>query len=288
MTAPDPAPDPTPTSLLALARALTGDEATRAAYLDDPGGFLAARGLGDLTANDLATALPHLADALPPALAAAVIGDAPSWVDAADPHDTFAALAALDVDVALARWAERIAPDPEDPLGDTGLDGLDPADGLDDRDGDLDPADLDATGLDATGLDATDPDPADLDAADPDGLDDLGSADPDGVGGEGPEPHADTLVGPGGEPAPGPTAAVSPEEMADDFGWGDASGPPPVPDQPVTIAIEPADDALDAGVHDPWTDDALPDPTFEDPDTDDPVADELGADPVAPLDDLDG
>ena len=57
------------TSLLDLAEDLATDPSTKAAFARDPDGFLAERGLDELTAEDLGTALEHVADSLPPDLA---------------------------------------------------------------------------------------------------------------------------------------------------------------------------------------------------------------------------
>ncbi len=55
-----------PASLLEVAEDLAGDEAAKAAFNEDPDGYLAAHGLDAFSAGDLATALEHVADALPP------------------------------------------------------------------------------------------------------------------------------------------------------------------------------------------------------------------------------
>src|SRR4029453_1138311 len=68
---PAPIPMETP-SLLDLTRALATDDATKAAFRADPEGFLEERGWGDLEPDDLATALAHVADALPVHLAGAL------------------------------------------------------------------------------------------------------------------------------------------------------------------------------------------------------------------------
>jgi hypothetical protein len=122
-------------SLLELSHALATDDATKASFRADPEGFLAEQGYGDLSPDDLATALGHVADALPVALAAA-IGEA---VDTgAGVTDQLAGLASIDPDEAQARWDDlTAAPDDTDALDDTDgepLDGLDPAD-LDRGDG---------------------------------------------------------------------------------------------------------------------------------------------------------
>jgi hypothetical protein len=133
-------------SLLELSRSLATDDATKAEFRADPEGFLAQHGYGDLAPDDLATAMVHVADALPVALASAVT----AAIDpAADLADQLAGLAGIDPDDAEARWVELTS---------------DPAaiDDLDTGDVDLDEPDADAIG----GLD-----PADLDATEPGGMD---------------------------------------------------------------------------------------------------------------------
>ena len=55
----------TPGSILEAARGLIGDPEAKAAFAEDPDGFLAARGLDDFSGPELAEALSHVADALP-------------------------------------------------------------------------------------------------------------------------------------------------------------------------------------------------------------------------------
>jgi hypothetical protein len=57
-------------SLLEVAQGLLVDADAKAAYLADPDGFLAARGLEGLSAEDLADATGHVADTLPAEVAA--------------------------------------------------------------------------------------------------------------------------------------------------------------------------------------------------------------------------
>jgi hypothetical protein len=162
-------------SLLDLTRALATDDATKAAFREDPEGFLAERGWGDLAPDDLAVALGHVADALPVHLANAL-------GDVADPGlgllDQLAGVATIDPDQAQASWAELTA-DPADLDADAETDataGGDESDELEavtsDPDLDEGPDDAGAEGK-AGGLD-----PADLDADATDLDDRAGGLDP--------------------------------------------------------------------------------------------------------------
>jgi hypothetical protein len=55
----------TPGSILEAARGLVGDPEAKAAFAEDPEGFLTARGLDDFSGPELAEAMIHVADALP-------------------------------------------------------------------------------------------------------------------------------------------------------------------------------------------------------------------------------
>jgi hypothetical protein len=61
-----------PSSFLDVARELLTSAEAKAAYAADPGGFIAARGLDALTPADFEDALEHVADAVPPPVAAAL------------------------------------------------------------------------------------------------------------------------------------------------------------------------------------------------------------------------
>jgi hypothetical protein len=82
----------TPTPLLDVAEDLIGDPAAKAAFAEDPDGFLAERGLDGLTGDDLSTALEHVADALPAATAARL----PSFEPGSEPLEVLGELAAVE------------------------------------------------------------------------------------------------------------------------------------------------------------------------------------------------
>jgi hypothetical protein len=101
-------------TLLEVAEDLATDAEAKAAFSRDPDAFLAERGLEDLSAEDLGTALEHVADSLPPELSVQL---APPAADA-PPTEV------------LARLAE-VEPAAPDELGfGTGIDadGQDPSD----------------------------------------------------------------------------------------------------------------------------------------------------------------
>lgn len=164
-------------SLLALTRALATDDETKAAYREDPEGFLRARGHGDLEPAQFATALEHVADALPTPLAVALttVGDAGAGLG-----DLLAGVAGIDPDEADVRWAAlRGTVDDADPI-----DGLDGPDEQGDSEPDMtdqpddlgdDPADLDD---EPGGFDrATDPDDPQDGRDTPGGFDRVGGGD---------------------------------------------------------------------------------------------------------------
>lgn len=137
-------------SLLDLTRALATDDATKAAFQADPEGFLRDRGWGDLDPADLATALDHVADALPVHLAGALFelgGDGLGVVD------QLVGVATIDPVDAERSWSE-LTGDGHD-LGLADLDDLDD-DLASEREGGLDPAELDDA--DGGGLDPADQD----------------------------------------------------------------------------------------------------------------------------------
>jgi hypothetical protein len=76
----------TPGSILEAARGLVGDPEAKAAFAEDPEGFLTARGLDDFTGPELAEALTHVADALP-AAEAAQLPDADTLASLAEAPD---------------------------------------------------------------------------------------------------------------------------------------------------------------------------------------------------------
>lgn len=126
-------------SLLDLAEELATDSATKAAYTRDPEAFLADRGLDELEADNLDTALEHVADALPVELSTqlgpdpgAAAGDALGRLVDVDPAS------ATDLDFGAGEVDSPEADDPdddEDELDDVEVDlvdRVDPTDGADD------------------------------------------------------------------------------------------------------------------------------------------------------------
>jgi hypothetical protein len=149
-------------SLLQLTRALATDDETKAAYREDPDTFLAARGHGDLDPQDLATALEHVADALPAPLAAALTTAGEAGDSTAD---LLAGVAGIDPTAAELAWAARTGEASDDLLDEQPEHDL----GVDPQDLDLDGPDREDTDLDA--------DPADLDEGDqPGGHDPAGGS----------------------------------------------------------------------------------------------------------------
>ena len=124
----------TPASILEDTRGLIDDPAAKAAFAEDPDGFLASRGLDGFSGQELAEALSHVADALPPHQAAqlpdgeglAALGEAPDGptalfgeIAAVEPAPSEAA----DLDFGAGAGAEGEDVDPfatvgdEDPAG---------------------------------------------------------------------------------------------------------------------------------------------------------------------------
>jgi hypothetical protein len=228
-----------PTSLLEMARALISEHEAKAAFGADPAGYLAEHGFGDLSGPEAAVALDHVGDALPPALARALVDGVPTEGDAVA---RFAAAAAVDGEAAHEQWSELAEDLPR--VGD--LD--DPAD----------PVGID----DMVSAEATD-DPADIDevvvlteaASDPDAIADVAPV--DGVAGEASRPESDRPshlgFGEGAATAPGdPTGGLrTGPPSAPPGGLEDtAAGHSDPPDPPVVAGSDP----LAAGVDGPEPD----------------------------------
>jgi hypothetical protein len=111
-------------SLLELASRLAADPGEKALYQTDPPGYLDSRGYGELSPDELHDALGHVADSVPPELAAVL-----------DPSAGLDQLAEADLN---ELGIEELFGVPVEPVPDTGL-GEAPSEAFDD-----DPSGLDA------------------------------------------------------------------------------------------------------------------------------------------------
>jgi hypothetical protein len=200
-------------SLLELASRLAADPGEKAVYQNDPPGYLGSRGYGELSPTELHDALGHVADTVPPELAAVI-----------DPSAGLDQLASADL---AELGISELHGVPAEPAELAELDPTDDVDGFDDDPGDLD--DLD-----------------DLEATTEAGLDEGGDADVDDLPSSAAEAATPAAAAPGG-------GSADDLDGLDDLDDGPASAEVPFPtqddpfaelDDGVTFDADDHDDAL--------------------------------------------
>jgi hypothetical protein len=244
------------TPLRDLITRLAADSTSQAAFADDPAGFLAEHGWGDLDGQDVGTALGALADEAPIEQAAR-LGDVADGLDGVDGAIT-------GLGAAAAVFADVPGPNGEaDEAVELAADDRDPSLGIDeDGDGDDGPDIGDESGIDDIDDESHIDDIDDIDEIDD--VDD-GPDGPDGLDVPDDELDTSTFRAPGeyeddGEEAPEPAADAEPDADAD----ADADAPalPADPDNGIDEGADhesfiDADDGDAAAVPEPEDDDDL-------------------------------